>query len=244
MAKYKLLLSYDGTNYVGWQVQPTGLSIQECLEKALKLLVKERVRITGSGRTDSGVHAKGQVAHFETRAPVDIEGLKKSLNGVLPVDIRIKELCEAPTSFHARFSATRKIYHYHFWFGQTIDPFYRLYRAHLKEGLNLPMLKEATRQFIGTRDFASYANVGTPVSSTVRTIHRLELIEQEGGARLEFEGDGFLYKMVRNITGSLIEVAQGKRKVEDIAQMLDAKNRRALGKSAPARGLFLEKVIY
>lgn len=244
MAKYKLTLSYDGTDYVGWQIQPNGISIQGLLEEALTTLLGENTRIYGAGRTDAGAHALGQSAHFLSEETIDCEQTLRSLNGMLPYDIRILELIPVPDTFHAQYSAIGKEYHYHLWLGQTVSPFVRLYRHHIGYPLDLSRMRQATRAFVGTHDFATFANLGSSVKTTVRTIKRLDLVEQEGGARLEFEGGGFLYKMVRNIVGTLIDAANGRKELEEIRALLEAKDRRAAGIAAPARGLFLVKVNY
>lgn len=244
MKKYKLLIAYDGTNYVGWQIQPNGLSIQESLQKALSTLLREESVVVGAGRTDAGVHALGQVAHFSSSHVTDTSLLLRSLNGFLPYDIRIKAVEEVEESFHSRFSAKGKEYHYHLWLGETIDPFYRLYRHHIRGKIDIPLLKEALTHFVGRHDFCTFANSKSQVQSTIRTIYRIELIAQEGGYRIEYEGEGFLYKMVRNITGTALEIARGKRSIEEVAGLFAAKDRRAIGVAAPAKALFLAKVNY
>ena len=198
----------------------------------------------GAGRTDAGVHALGQVAHFKTDQTVDPVRLIHALNGILPHDIRIKRVECVPDDFHARYSAKSKIYHYHLWLDGPIDPWIRLYRHRPKQKLSLPLLKKGAQEFVGKRDFSSFANAGSGAQSFTRTIYRLDVVAQEGGVRLEFEGDGFLYKMVRNIVGTLLEVATQNRKVEEIKSLLEAKDRTVAGIAAPARGLFLIKVNY
>jgi len=242
--KYKLTLSYDGTEYVGWQVQRSGTSIQGLLEEALTTLLKKKTRVIGAGRTDAGTHALAQAAHFESETELDCEKILHPLNGMLPYDIRILELLPVPATFHAQYSATGKEYHYHLWLGATISPFVRLYRHHIHYPLDLALLQEAAELFVGTHDFATFANVGSSVATTVRTIHRIDVALQEGGVRLEFEGNGFLYKMVRNLVGVLLEIASGKRCFSEIQTLLDAKDRRAAGIATPARGLFLVQVNY
>lgn len=244
MSKYKLIVTYDGTRYVGWQVQPNGVSIQGLLEECLSTLLKEKIRVLGAGRTDAGTHALGQGAHFVTEKPLDHLQMLRSLNGMLPYDIRVIELKSVPDSFHAQYSALGKEYHYHLWLEPSLSPFLRLYRHHVPYQIDCELLQEAANLFVGTFDFATFANVGSTVKSTVRSIYRLDVVKQEGGVRLEFEGNGFLYKMVRNIVGTLLEVASGRRRIEEIKVLLDKKDRRAAGIAAPARGLFLMKVHY
>lgn len=243
----RLLIAYDGTDFSGWQVQPNGISIQQKLEEALHILLREQVRVVGAGRTDAGVHAVGQVAHFRHAQALDYRRLHASLNALLPVTIRVRTIAEAPDGFHAQFSATSKIYHYHLGLGHVINPFRRLYRVQFYQTLDLSKLAAATQYFVGTRDFTSFANSsheGCAARDAVRTLNRLDLIEEEDGFRLEFEADGFLYKMVRNIVGTLLEIGTGKRALEDIPSLFEAHDRRAVGMAAPAHGLFLIQVHY
>lgn len=244
MRKYRFTISYDGTDYIGWQVQPNGRSIQGLLEEALATLLKSPVRIIGAGRTDAGAHALAQTAHFQTEGELNPRQMLKALNGLLPYDIRIIDLQLADETFHAQYSAKGKEYHYHLWLEPSVAPFVRRYRHHVHSPFDLKLLKQATRYFVGTHDFATFANLGSSVKTTIRTLYRIDAADQEGGVRIEFEGNGFLYKMVRNIVGTLLEVASGKRNPEDIPSLLEAKNRQAGGLAAPARGLFLVKVNY
>lgn len=242
-----MTLAYDGTHYSGWQVQPNGTSIQELIQQKLSILTRQPTQVTGAGRTDAGVHALGQVAHFSLTNPIELYRLKQGLNGLLPKDIRINDVQEAPESFHARYSALGKIYHYHLHLEHVENPFNRLYRWHVMHPMNLEILSQAAQLFVGTHDFTAFANEahrGCAAHDPVRTIERLEIIPQEGGVRLEFEGNGFLYKMVRNLVGTLVEISGGKRLIGDIPRILQSKDRRLAGKAAPAQGLFLVKVKY
>lgn len=244
---YKLTLAYDGTHFSGWQVQPNGISIQQKLQEALQIITHDQVHVTGSGRTDAGVHALKQVANFRSDNTLDLRRLQASLNGLLPYDIRILKCEEAPLDFHARYSATSKCYHYNLTLSPVQLPFHRLYSWHIRENLDRELLKRAARLFIGTHDFTSFANeahAGSAAHDPVRTLTRLDIIEHDEGVRLELEANGFLYKMVRNIVGVLHEVATGKRAVEEIDTILAAKDRRQAGKAAPAQGLFLAYVTY
>ena len=199
----------------------------------------------GAGRTDAGVHARGQMAHFSFDSTLDYHQTLYALNGMLPRDIRIQELAPTLATFHAQYAATSKEYHYHVWTQKILDPFCRLYRHHCcYPAFSLPSLQEAALHFIGMHDFATFANVGGSTATTIRSLYRLDMCEQEGGFRLEFEGNGFLYKMVRNIVGTLLEVAKNKRSASEIPALLAAKDRRVAGAAAPPHGLFLEKVSY
>ena len=247
MHTYKLTIAYDGTNYSGWQIQANATSIQSLIEEALKILLKEHVPLMGAGRTDAGVHAEAQVAHFYSDKTLDLLRIRASLNGLLPPDIRILSIELAPSGFHARYSATSKEYHYHLHLDRVQNPLKRLYSYHLLHHLDQTLLKEATHSFTGTHDFTSFTNQahqGCAAKNAVRTIFRLGVIPEEGGVRLEFEGNGFLYKMVRNITGTLIDVACGKIPLEKIPDIFAAKDRCLSGRIAPAHGLFLKKISY
>jgi tRNA pseudouridine38-40 synthase len=247
MNKYKLTIAYDGTAYSGWQIQNNAVSIQSLLEKALATILRTPTPVFASGRTDAGVHAKGQIAHFTSEIAPDLKRLHLSLNGILPDDIRILSVEEASPDFHARYSAVSKEYHYHLHLERTTDPFKRLYAYHDYSPLDLEKMKDAALCFIGTHDFTTFANEaskGSAAKNPVRTITRLDICYEQGGIRLEFEGDGFLYKMVRNITGTLLEVARGKLTVESIPKLFEAKDRSLAPPAAPSRGLFLVKVNY
>ena len=244
---YKITIAYDGTEYCGWQLQPNAPSIQKVLQRAFEIFFKEKIYITGAGRTDAGVHAKGQVAHFCWDKELDFRRFLLSINGLLPKDIRIKQIKEAPLGFHSRYSAKRKIYHYHLHLNRIHDPFTHKHSLHILKKLDINLLKTATQKFIGTHDFTSYANdanKGCARNKPVKTIYRLDVIEEFNGLRLEFEGDGFLYKMVRNITGTLIATATGKMPIEQIDAIFKAKDRRKAPMAVPAHGLFLIRIDY
>jgi len=240
-----LTIAYDGTNYCGWQVQENAQSIQALVQKALQIALRHPLDLTGSSRTDAGVHASGQTAHFDTDENINLGKLRISLNALLPTDIRVSEITPTPTDFHARYSATSKIYHYHLHLDPISDPFTKLYRHQVYGPFDIEKLKIGAQFFIGTHDFTSFANVKeAPQSDAVRTIQRIDIVPQKGGIRLEFEGDGFLYKMVRNITGTLLDIAAGKLKPEEIPSIFKLRDRRKAGSSAPAQGLFLVQIIY
>lgn len=240
--RYKLTIAYDGTHYAGWQVQANADAIQPRIQKAIEIVLRQKVDLTGSGRTDAGVHASGQTAHFDAAGMVDLKKLLLSLNALLPLDIRILRIEPVETDFHARYSAKSKVYHYHL--ALTADPFTKLYRHLVLGSFNIALLKEGALQFIGTHDFTSFANTGGEEKPGVRTLYRLDVVEQRGGVRLEFEGNGFLYKMVRNITGTLLETAAGKIPLKEIQEILQACDRRKAKAAAPAKGLFLHQVRY
>jgi tRNA pseudouridine38-40 synthase len=247
LKNYKMTIAYDGTHYSGWQVQPNAVSIQSLLHGAIKTIIRQDVVIIGSGRTDAGVHALGQTAHFKYCGDIDLFRFQASLNGLLPRDIRVLHVEQVPLDFHAQYSAVGKTYHYHIHQNPVQNPFGRLYSLHMREKIYCDLLQEASQLFVGEHDFTSFANEahrGSAANDPVRTIKRLDYILEEGGFRLEFEADGFLYKMVRNIVGTLLEVSTGKRNIEEIRAIFNAKDRRQAGQAAPPHGLFLVKVSY
>jgi len=226
-------------------VQPNACSIQELIERSLQTYLKEPIRVIGAGRTDAGVHALAQMAHFGTELSFSCAQLQRALNGMLPHDIRILDCSATDDTFHAQYSALSKEYHYHLWLEPTLTPFCRLYRHHFcYQNFSRALLEEAAKLFVGTHDFTTFANVGGSTKSAIRTIYRIDVVEQEGGLRLEFEGNGFLYKMVRNIVGTLLEISIQKRELGQIKQLFAAKKRTQAGRAAPAKGLFLVQVNY
>ncbi|HLB52753.1 MAG TPA: tRNA pseudouridine(38-40) synthase TruA [Chlamydiales bacterium] len=245
--KYKLTIGYDGAPYCGWQIQKSGLSIQFLIEKALHTLLRSEVRCIGASRTDAGVHAKGQVAHFRSEKELSPYKARYSLNALLPPTIRIFDIEPVPPDFHACASAFSKIYYYHLHLDPISNPLTRNYCYRPTGVLNLDQISKAIPHFLGTRDFFSFANEGTKGSASrnaIRTLFRLEMKEQEEGVRLEFEGDGFLYKMVRNITGTLLEVGKGNLDPDKIPHLFAERNRKAVGMAASPQGLCLMKVLY
>ncbi len=242
-----MTIAYDGTQYCGWQIQPNGVTIQEVLQNQMEIVLRKAVSIIGSGRTDAGVHARGQTAHFKFDQEIDLRRFLGSLNALLPKDIRVKEILPVPLSFHAQYSAVGKTYHYRLCMAKVQEPFERLYQLHVKEKIDMELFLKAAHFFIGTHDFTSFANeahTGTAAHDPVRTIKRLDVYPETTGLRMEFEADGFLYKMVRNITGTLLDVARGKIGLQEIPEIFAAKDRTKAGKAAPPHGLFLIKVDY
>lgn len=244
---YKMLIAYDGTPFSGWQVQPNGISIQQKLQEAIFTITKESIAVIGSGRTDAGVHALGQVAHFKIPKELNLFRFQHSLNALLPHEVCVKEIAEVDPGFHARYSAVRKTYQYHVSLERYVSPFKRLYCWHYTERADIDLLKKAAAQLVGTHDFTSFANeahTGSAGNDPVRTLYRLNIIDQPDGLILELEADGFLYKMVRNIVGTLFYIASGKIPADAIPAILAAKDRCKAGSAAPAHGLFLVKVDY
>lgn len=245
--KYKLTLAYDGTAYSGWQVQANSRSIQQIVQKTIETILQKPTSLTGAGRTDAGVHALGQTAHIETENPLDLSRFSHSANSLLPPDIRLIALEPVDDSFHARYSATGKIYRYHLCLRSFPSPFKRLYETHVPEKLDLSLIEKALPYFIGTHDFTSFASEahrGSAAKDPVKTIRSLELFKEEEGIYFEFRADGFLYKMVRNIVGTLLDIGTKKLPLEELPLIFAAKDRKKAGQCAPPTGLFLVKVEY
>jgi tRNA pseudouridine38-40 synthase len=245
MRNIKLLIEYDGTKYRGWQVQPKGPTIQGVLEEKIELLTGNPVRLFGSGRTDAGVHALGQVAHFKTKNPMDISSMRRALNSLLPSDIVIQRIEEVHEGFHARKDSKSKVYEYRILNRNLRSAFQRGYVWHIPQKLNLTEMKKATQSLIGEHDFSAFRTVGSPTRTTVRRVIRAEWKRgRDGLIRFEIEANGFLKQMVRSIIGTLVEVGKGKINDVEFRKILESKDRKKAGPTAPAHGLFLEEVRY
>ena len=245
MRNIKLLIEYDGTNYLGWQVQPKGATIQGILEERLGLLTGEKIRLFGSGRTDSGVHAIGQVAHFKTGSSMDTHRMQRALNSLLPPDIMIQKMEEVEESFHARKHSKSKVYEYRILNRDLRSVFHRGYVWHIPQRLDFKEMGKATQYLIGEHDFSSFRSVGSPTRTTVRKVTRAEWKRGRSGlVRFEIEANGFLKQMVRAIIGTLVEVGKGKMSAVEFRRILESKERSKAGPTAPAHGLFLKEVKY
>ena len=244
MRRIRTIISYDGTNYVGWQVQPNGVSIQELLEKALLELTGEQIRVEGSGRTDSGVHARAQVAHFDTNARMAADKFAIAMNMHLPADIRVLYSEECDPDFHARFSAKKKTYTYTIQLGPHADVFRRSFALHLHSVPDIEAMEQAASAVLGTHDFKAFMCMNTRLENTVRTITRSEWIKDGQLLTYVVEGNGFLYNMVRILVGTMLEIGSGKRPASDMQKALTSGNRADAGATAPAHGLCLNRVVY
>lgn len=245
MFNYKLVISYDGTRYNGWQRQGnTENTIQGKLNEIIGKYLGREVDLAGSGRTDKGVHAKVQVASFKCNYPLDLEKFVTEVNGYLPQDIRILEAKPVDERFHARLSAVSKTYAYVIDNGIVADVFARRYAWRVEEVLNVEAMKQAAKLLTGTHDYKSFCGNKHFKKSSVRTVTEILVEEQEGKIVLEFTGDGFLQNMVRILTGTLVEAGLGVREVSSMTDILEGKNRELAGRMAPPEGLFLKKVVY
>jgi len=245
MRTIRLTIEYDGTHYLGWQVQPKGPTIQGTIEEKLATITGERVQLTGSGRTDAGVHAFRQVAHFRTESRLDVRSIQRALNSLLPSDIVIQNAEESDEGFHSRRDARSKVYEYRILNREVSSAFDYRYAWHIPQKLNLREMKRATLTLLGEHDFASFRSVGTPTRTSIRRVIRAEWRRgREGLILFEIEANGFLKQMVRALVGTLVEVGKGKMRERDFRDVLDSKDRRKAGPTAPAKGLFLKEVKY
>ncbi|WP_316572555.1 tRNA pseudouridine(38-40) synthase TruA [Neobacillus sp. YIM B06451] len=245
MQRYKCVVSYDGTGFAGYQVQPGKRTVQGEIEAVLAKIHKgEAVKVTASGRTDSGVHAKGQVIHFDSPLSIPPERWPAALNSMLGGEIVILLAERVKPDFHARFDAIGKEYRYVLYLGKNKNPFNRNYAYHYPYPLNLAKMEEAARHLTGRYDFSSFCASNTEVADKVRTITDISLKKEDECLVLGFKGNGFLYNMVRILTGTLIEVGSGAREAAAIPSLIAARDRTLAGKTAPAHGLYLWEVFY
>jgi tRNA pseudouridine38-40 synthase len=241
----KLTLEYDGTRYVGWQLQTNGPSVQAEVERALETLHKAPRRVTAAGRTDAGVHARGQVVSFAEERPLPLSAYVKGMNAILPGDVAVRSAAILPDGFDARRSARGKRYRYVIENGDGRAPLTRLQTWQLFGPLDVGAMREAARHLVGRHDFAAFQAADCQADHAVREVRRLEVLGEPGG-RIEvvIEATAFVKHMVRNVVGTLVEVGQGKRSAGSIPALVGSGDRRAAGPTAPPQGLFLEEVFY
>lgn len=245
MPNIKLTISYDGTNYHGWQRQKDKVTIQQTLESALEKILNKKIILTGAGRTDAGTHAIAQIANFKIdRIRIPLNKLSVALNSTLPNDIRVLSSEIVHENFHAQKSAKSKIYLYVILNNPVQSPFSARYSWHIPHKINLNRMRRAVKMLKGKHDFKSFMSVGSNMKSTVRNLIEIKIKKKNSQIIFTFEADGFLKQMVRNITGTLVEIGSGKREPEEILKILNAKDRTKVGVCAPAKGLFLLEVNY
>lgn len=255
MRNIRLLIQYDGTAYSGWQVQPADVTIQGLIGKFLGQITSENTNVIAAGRTDAGVHAIGQVACFRTSSKLPSSVLRKALNALLPCDIRILEVDDVDESFHARFSAKKKSYVYLLSTDRIVSPFIHRYVWRLPYSLDMAAMREALSYLGGNHDFSAFRGSGCGARTTVRTIYEASILElntvelmtlalKGEFIKFRFEGDAFLRHMVRNMVGTVVEVGKGKMRPGDVTRIIESRDRRCAGPTAPAQGLFLEQIFY
>lgn len=247
MRNIKLTIAYDGTNYYGFQEQRgTGLpTIQEVLESTLSKMAGSRIQVYGAGRTDSGVHARGQVVNFDSSSwPIPTERMVPALNGALPNDIAVLAAEDVSPDFHARFSALGKTYLYVVYNSRVPSPFESRYSYFMPRPLDIKAMQEAASFLVGTHDFKAFQAANSPVKNTIRTIFQSRVWQEGNKIFFSFSGNGFLYNMVRIMVGTLLEIGLGKRHPSIMPEIINSKDRNAAGPTVPAHGLFLERVYY
>ena len=243
--RLKMIIAYDGAPFAGWQSQPHGNTIQDHLERAFERVTGTPVRVHGAGRTDAGVHALAQCAHVDVNKALAPARWMEALNALLPAAIRVLRCRYVSDDFHARLSAKGKIYRYRIWSAPVLPPFEYRRAWHIPHPLDLKILLKAAKHFVGTHDFAAFAgNRGKPERSTIRTINSVRVRQNGSCVTIEFDGDGFLYKMVRLIVGSLVKCALGKTRIEDLIARLGSGRATPPRLAAPAEGLVLVSVRY
>ena len=246
MRRIMLIIAYQGTNYCGWQKQKNAITIEETINKAISDLFGTEISVMGASRTDTGVHAKGNVAVFDTEnTTIAADKIAYALNARLPKDIRIQKSEEVSIDFHPRYDKNRKKYSYKILNNPVEMPIYREYTYHVYGTLNMGLMRKAAQYLIGEHDFKAFCSVNTQVESTIRTIYDISITKNDDNIiSIDIEGNGFLYNMVRIIVGTLLEVGIGKMDVERVKEILESKDRKNAGPTAPARGLILEWILY
>lgn len=242
--RYLITVEYNGKNYSGWQNQKNSLAVQQVIEENLSKLLKEPIKLFGSGRTDSGVHALNQKAHFDTNNGIDMRKIPLALNTQLPMDIRIKNIEQRNENFHAQYSAKRKIYLYKFYVSRILSPIREEYYAQVVPQIDFDIMQKGAELIKGEHDFKAFSSTGSGIKTTTRTIYRIDLKKANDEIFLEIEGNGFLYNMVRIIAGTLVFLAKGKLTLQDIEQALATGDRKKAGKTFPAHALYLKDVLY
>jgi len=243
---FKITVAYDGTEFVGWQRQAAGVSIQGVLEDAARALDERDVPVIGAGRTDAGVHALAQVAAFTLTREISADTVLRALNARLPDTVRVVAADEVPSTFHPQFDARTKTYRYRIWNADVLPPFERRYAWHVAGALDVGAMQQAARLLEGEHDFAAFQATGSDVVTTVRTLSKSAIADRAIDGLIEYEvtGSGFLRHMVRAIVGTLVEVGRGRQPVKWMSEVLQSRERGRAGRSAPAAGLFLVRVDY
>ncbi len=244
MRNVKLIIEYDGTDFHGWQRQDKHRTVQGEVEQALGKIMKKEISIHASGRTDAGVHGLGQVASFKADFTIPIDRIPLAVNGVLPHDVAIRSAVEVDPNFHARYSAVGKRYIYKIYNNILRSPLQRNYAYFVPNALDIEAIQKASSYFVGEHDFKAFMASGSSVKDTIRRIYRLHAYREQDMLTIEVEGNGFLYNMVRIISGTLVDVGTGKMSPEEIPNIISSKARTEAGHTAPPQGLYLAEVYY
>lgn len=244
MKRVMLVVAYDGTNYCGWQVQPNAVTVEGVINQKLSELLKEEIKVIGASRTDSGVHALGNVAVFDTEARIPGEKVSYALNQRLPDDIRIQKSMEVPLDFHPRYCKCWKEYEYRIFNGEFANPMERLYSYFVYKKLDVEAMRKAATYLVGEHDFKSFCSTATQTETTVRTVFGIDVDKQDKVITIKVRGNGFLYNMVRIIVGTLVQVGLGFYEPGRVKEMLEAEDRTVAGPTAPACGLRLNEIFY
>ncbi len=244
MRRIMLVIAYDGTDFLGYQIQNENRTVQKVLQDALKKLTGEDIKCVASGRTDSGVHAQGQVVHFDTSSHIPASKFKDALNSILDKDVRVLKSKQVKNDFHARYDAKSKIYKYTIYNGNVENPLSSRYMTFYPYNIDFLKIDDAIKEIVGTHDFKCFLASGSQVQNTVRTVDYIKINKRGKTVTFTIKGNGFLYNMVRIIVGTLLEISQGKLLVDDLKNAIELKNRKLLGKTMPPNGLCLYKVYY
>lgn len=244
MRNIKITIEYDGTGYHGWQRQPNGITIQEVLENKLALITNGKVRLIGSGRTDAGVHAVGQVANFKTETKIECRNLLRGINSLLPTDIAVSDVMDVDDEFHARYSAKSKVYDYKIYNAGVRSALFRNYSWHVFGELDVESMRKGSSCLVGAQDFSSFCAAGSDSKNHSRTVIDCGIVEDNNMIVFKIEADGFLRYMVRNIMGTLVDVGRGRKTPEEFVEIMKSRDRTRAGITAPPQGLFLKEVKY
>ena len=244
MKRIMLVIAYEGTKYCGWQSQPNQITVEEVINRELSALLGETIEVIGASRTDSGVHAMGNVAVFDTETRIPAEKICYALNHSLPEDIVVQSSREVPLDFHPRHCDSIKTYEYKIWNADFIQPFNRKYTHFVYRNLDMEAMQRAAKDFLGTHCFTSFCSTHTQVQDHVRTIYSLDILKEDHLITIRVRGNGFLYNMVRIIAGTLMDVGRGKYPPQMVERILEKKDRCAAGPTAPANGLMLKELRF